>query len=298
MDLMDDKGYAPQVEMPAGAPPNESICLCMIISEGYNKKYEKEFDKNVAKKKQELESIGMTYDVPSKNVLELGMSYMVKVLAYVDGPELRWIDGILPTEHAYLPQPTPIQMYSGKYNGLHYRILGTKDFDKQGKVNFTFFYPSTMEEKDWDSGITASKIPEGREDEFAQLLNKETKRKEYWEKLVNLFKLASEDQRIEYLRTVFAKRYGIANRQSPGLYITPEIGMRFYAKIQYWNNSTAFNLLGTDYVKGADGKKRIEYYSDFDVTEATAEDIQFAKDYKDYVIMQEAKQELDEEPPF
>lgn len=133
------------------------------------------------------------------------------------------------------------------------------NFQKQGGGNslskndypvIVNLHPNPNVEKDWDSGVSAIRVPAGEEPKYQGLLDKEANRLDKWAQIVTQWEsLSPEDAYSELTQGLSRRMLLMTIPNKKPLYVSPQPGMIFQAKIVRNADSKYFDLAFFGYDK-------------------------------------------------
>ena len=282
----------------------------IILDTGFSKKYLDDIEGQNKILKEKSEALMETFVPKEPTVKEGGMAINYAIIyrsrsepepyekVFVD-------DGIMffePTFNAFgtfFIQDLP-RLYSSWVRGGDSK----KSKDGPGIINYL---PSPMVEKDWKTGVSADKIPEGKEDFYLDLIQREKNRIQKWETYNEKWKKMGEEACKNFLLGLVSKVLLICEEED-GKYVykIPELGMTLRMGAKARGAKGYINLVAFDWVNNGEDKKKLVYYSNLDVKYPSDDMIQYANtliEYRTELFQQKVdkkrQQKLeDNTPPF
>jgi len=291
-----------------GGLDNGEFVYCMIFAEVPSMTAEKDFLADEEKRKAEYEAIGEEYIPNEYDPTALGIGYDVAVVhrnvvigddhdAMEETVDLDADPIVVPNYFIgchiqQFPPAVLCELRSNKGNKIGDMFsLGYKYYDKKkNEPVCQKLFPNVNVLRHYENGISfenqvkADKIPPGKEEQYQELIEKETERKEKWDSLITAYDSMSHAQKLDYLRSVVARRFGLLNIVDDVVtLIQPEPGVVFRAVVEKFNDSAYFNIKVVDNWKN----NKYPFYSNLIVEPPTEEAIEYARRLK--IAIDEAK---------
>lgn len=219
-----------------GIPDGERV-VCMFLERQHPRKYLQVLEKENAKRKEEADKAMGEFVPLEPSWKEGGVSWKCLVVqrqGEEEGVNLKtckvYDDGTvelpenLKVEFNITILPPDEMKYLGK--------VGSEKKAKDGNPYTIEPWPSAYPAKDFDTGVTADKIPEGQEGQYADLIAQDEERRLKRKVISNEYENMSEDEALAYLESMIAKKYLLCKYdedEKEFIYFLPEKGMTFRA---------------------------------------------------------------------
>jgi hypothetical protein len=217
------------------------VVKIMLLERVPIQRYKKDLDERNAKNKEKADSLGIDFKEEPYSWKENGIAWDFAVI-------FRSKDGMtpdIPVLNIDDPMCDPQMKFTGRIEMpslpkllQHPNSTVVKGgVDKIRKDNYPlieYLLPAVFPAKDWTTGVTADNIPPEDIHKYADLIDKEQKRKEEWDNYLHMYKNLSEEEALAVLERHLSQVYLLCGYEEdqPGLkYYKPQKGMVFNAKL-------------------------------------------------------------------
>jgi len=227
----------------------------IIIDKAYDTGYLNDLENRNALEQMKKEALGQSFTPEAPSAKEGGIAFDYAVLRRsTDGVNWKYCFGkgelVEPSYVVYgrVNQPIPKTIEEKKIYPMIF--VPTGDLDSKGLPVIKQIMPSVYEAAHWEKNngrnervFTASEMPASYVDTAIGLkvMQKEQERRQAWEGIISNWDGLSEEECIDYLQSLLARRYLIARQEGSKLkFLEPDVGTMFRAQVNRYKPDSKY----------------------------------------------------------